>query len=177
MTRAAPRPAFTLLEVLLVVAILLILGAAAYPTLNGMWGDVKVKAAADQVQGAWVEARAAAIEDGRSYKFGVQKETGKFRVAPASSFVEVANLGEDSAPPYVQDGELKSGIKFDLTGKDDLPGEGEWTIVAQFNPDGTCEKDVEITLSDTDPDIPPRVVRVRAMTGAVTQFSRPLEGR
>jgi prepilin-type N-terminal cleavage/methylation domain-containing protein len=177
MTRRAPRPAFTLLEVLLVLAILLILGAAAYPTLNGMWGDVKVKAAADQVRGAWVEARAAAIEDGRAYKFGVQKDTGKFRVAPASSFVEVANLGEDSAPPFVQEGELKSGITFDLTGKDDLPGEGEWTIVVEFNPDGTCKTDVEVTLSDKDTDITPLVVKVRAMTGAVTVFRQPQEGR
>jgi prepilin-type N-terminal cleavage/methylation domain-containing protein len=176
MTRAAPRPAFTLLEVLLVMAILLILGAVAYPTLNGMYGDVKVKAAADQVRGAWVEARAQAIEDGRAYKFGVQKDTGKFRVAPASSFVDVADLGEDSAPPFVQEGELKSGITFDLEGAD-LEAAGEWAIVAQFNPDGTCEKDIEITLSDTDKDITPLVVRVRAMTGAVSVFRKPTEGR
>jgi prepilin-type N-terminal cleavage/methylation domain-containing protein len=177
MTRRAPRPAFTLLEVLLVLAILVILGATAYPTLNGMYGDVKVKAAADQVRGAWVEARAQAIEDGRAYAFGVQKDTGKFRIAPASSFVEVANLGEDSAPPFVSEGELKSGITFDLNGKDDLRADGEWAIVAEFQPDGTCLKDVEIALSDSDKDITPLVVRVRAMTGAVTVFRQPQQGR
>jgi len=175
MTRAAPRPAFTILELLLVMTILIIIAGVAYPTLSAMYGDARVKAAADQVRGTWVEARARAIEDGRAYRFGVQANTGKFRVAPDSSFVEVADLGEDSALPFVVESELGSGITFDVG--TDLSTEGEWAKVAVFNPDGTCQNDIDITLREKDDDITPLVVRVRAMTGAITVFPKPKEGR
>jgi prepilin-type N-terminal cleavage/methylation domain-containing protein len=177
MTRSRPiRRGFTLLELLLILAILVVIGAAAYPTLSSMYGDVKVKAAADQVRAAWVEARAEAIEDGREYAFGVEKDTGKFRVAPAISFVDVADLGEDSAPPYVQEGELTSGITFDLGEAENLKVEGAWTIVAVFKPDGTCATDVEIALKEQDAETAQLVVRVRAMTGAVKVAPKTPEG-
>lgn len=175
MTRAAPRPAFTILELLLVMTILIVLAGVAYPTLSGMYGDARVKAAADQVRGAWVEARARAIEDGRAYRFGVQAGTGKFRVAPDSSFIEVADLGEDAALPFVVESELGSGITFEVA--DDLPAEGGWATVAVFNPDGTCQKDIDITLKEKSDDVTPLVVRVRAMTGAITVFPKTKEGR
>jgi prepilin-type N-terminal cleavage/methylation domain-containing protein len=168
MTRPARRPGVTLIEVLLVMAIILALMAIAYPTLSAMYGDVRVKAAADQVRGAWTEARARAIEDGRAYRFAVEPGTGKFRVAPdAAEFWDGSggSANEDAAPPHVQEDQLASGIVFDVP--QDLPEDGGWTIVAVFNPDGSCQADVEITLKEDD-DSTPIVVHVRAMTGAIT---------
>lgn len=168
MTRRTRRPGVTLIEVLLVVAVILALGAIAYPTLSGMYGDVRVKAAADEVRAAFTEARAQAIEDGRAYRFSVEPGTGKFRVAPdADEFWDGSGGGSDAdAPPHIQDGTLPNGILFEVGGGD-LPSDGAWTTVVVFNPDGTCGHDVEVTLREDDGSTPV-VVRVRAMTGAVS---------
>lgn len=170
MTRSRHRrPGLTLLEVLLVMAILILLSAVAYPTLSGLYGDVRVKAAADQVQATWAEGRARAIEDGRAYRYAVQPGTGKFRLAPdGPGFADGSGGGpadENAPPPYVEEGELTKPILFDVPA--DLPADGSWTTVVLFNPDGSCSHDVEITLKDDD-DSTPIAVRVRAMTGAVT---------
>jgi type II secretory pathway pseudopilin PulG len=166
------RPAFTLLEILLVLVILILLAAVAYPTLSGMYGDVRVKAAGDQVRAAWTEARSNAIEGGRDYRFSVQPGTGKFRVAPNSqSFWDGSNGASDppdpnAPPPLVQEGELSGGIVFDVSS--DLPSDGTWTTVVVFKSQGDCSADTEISLKEADDDGTPIVIRVRAMTGAIS---------
>ncbi|HEX3147106.1 MAG TPA: prepilin-type N-terminal cleavage/methylation domain-containing protein [Gemmataceae bacterium] len=166
--RRPKRPAFTLLEILLVLVILVALSAMLYPTLAGMYGDVRVKAAADDVQAAWTEARAHAIEDGRSYRFAVQHGTGKFKVAPdADSFWDGSGQqDENAAPPYVQESELPSSILFDIPA--DLPNVGGWSTVVVFNPDGGCNQDIEVVLKEDDDETAPVIVKVRAMTGAIS---------
>jgi Tfp pilus assembly protein FimT len=170
MARRPRRTGLTLLEVLLVVAIIVAFGAIAFPTMRAMYGDVRVKAAADQVQGAWTEARANAIEGGRAYRFSVQPGTGQFRVAPDSPDFWDGSGGsqsqESDLPPHIEEGTLSGGIVFNVP--DGLPTSGEWTTVAVFNPDGTCQTDTEITLKEADDDGTPIVIRVRAMTGAIT---------
>jgi len=173
------RSGLTLLEVLLVVTIIVMLGAVAYPTLDAMYGDVRVKAAADQVRGACTEARARAIEDVRGYRLSVQPGSGKYRVAPhASEFWDGSGsegMGEEvSVPAFILEEELTKPIVFKIDG--DFPTEGEWTTIAIFNPDGTCSADVEITLKEDD-DSSPLIVRIRSMTGAVSVRKKRSEGR
>jgi prepilin-type N-terminal cleavage/methylation domain-containing protein len=169
--RRIRRRGFTLLEVMLVMAIILIMACVAYPTLSAMYGDVRVKAAADQVRGSWTEARTRAIEDGRGYRFSVQPSTGKFRIAPdAPEFWDGSNgasgQSTDNYPaPLINEDELGSGITFNVP--DSLPSDGQWTTVAVFNPDGSCQNDVEISLKEDD-DSAPIVIKVRAMTGAIS---------
>ena len=163
------RPAFTLIEVLLVVAVIIALAAVAYPTLSAMYGDVKLKAAADDVRAAWTDARSHAIEDGRAYRFAVQPGTGKYRVAPdADGFWDGSGGQPDDAeaPPFTLEADLPNGILFEAG--TDLPTAGDWSTVVVFNPDGGCSADVEVTLKEDGDDGTPIVVRVRAMTGAVT---------
>ena len=171
MTCRRPRRGLTLIEVLLVIAVLIALAAVAYPTLSAMYGDVKVKAAADNIRAAYADARSHAIEDGRPYRVGVQPDTGKFRIAPdADSFWDgsdpSAANNDGDAPPFVMEGGLPNGIVFQ-TGGDPATG-GSWSTVVVFNPDGGCSSDVEITLKEADEESSGLVVRVRAMTGAVS---------
>ena len=178
MIRCRQRPAFTLLEILLVLAILIALAAVAFPTLTGMYADVRVKAAADEVQAAWTEARAHAIEDGRAYRFAVEPGTGKYKVAPdADGFWDGSGgtSDESEARPFTQEGELPNGILFVVS--NDLPSTAGWTTVVVFNPDGGCNADVEVVLKEDDDDAAPVVVKVRAMTGAVSVRRKSPEGR
>lgn len=176
--RPVRRPGLTLIEVLLVIAVLIALSAVAYPTLAAMYGDVKVKAAADDVRAAWADARSRAIEDGRTYRFSVQPGTGKFRVAPdADGFWDGSGgePGEGEAPPFIHEGDLPNGIHFQLG--DGLPADGGgWTTVVVFNPDGGANADVEIELQEDD-DSTPLVVKVRAMTGAVSVRKKSAQSR
>jgi prepilin-type N-terminal cleavage/methylation domain-containing protein len=164
------RRGLTLIEVMLVMVMLIILAVVAYPSLSAMYGDVKVKAAADQVRASWTEARARAIEDGRPYRFAVKPGGGDFRVAPdAAEFWDGSGGGnsanENYPAPHIDEGTLTGSITFSVP--DNLPTSGEWTTVAIFNADGSCQSDVEISLKEDD-DSTPIVIRARAMTGAIT---------
>ena len=114
MTRRNRRPGFTLIEVLLVMAIILIMAAVAFPTLSAMWGDVRAKAAADQVRAAWTEARARAIEDNRAYRFAVEPGTPE-ALAQLASWFEAGMKSPEVQPKLAQQGlfpALKCGAAF-----------------------------------------------------------------
>ncbi|TMQ33677.1 MAG: prepilin-type N-terminal cleavage/methylation domain-containing protein [Planctomycetota bacterium] len=79
------RQGYTLFEVVLVLALLVLLAAITYPSLDAMYGDSKVTAAGDMVRGAWAEAQARAMDEGRAYRFAVIPNQGNYRVAPDSA--------------------------------------------------------------------------------------------
>jgi len=175
------RPAFTLLELLLVMAILIILLSVAYPSIEGMYGHVRVTAAVDQVRAVWAEARARAIDDGQAYRFAVMPDTNRYRVAPDSpDFWDGgdggggSSSGDNSAPPYVVEDALKEGIVFKLGPGMDA-GSGAWTKVATFQADGTSDTDAEVQFHSEWSR--PIALRVRSLTGAVTTRTLPREGR
>ncbi len=56
------RPGYTVLELCVVIALLVILGAAIIPGIPGIAGNVRQKAAADLVRARMADARAKAME-------------------------------------------------------------------------------------------------------------------
>ena len=76
-----PRRAFTLLEVSLVAVLLLMLAMMAYPSIEAMYGGVRLTAAADLIRARWADARAHAIDESKPYRFAIVPDTGRFRVA------------------------------------------------------------------------------------------------
>ena len=52
------RPGYTLLEIILVLAIIVILAAVAYPSVEGMYTGVRLRAGVDGLRGAMMQARA-----------------------------------------------------------------------------------------------------------------------
>src|SRR5262245_11888443 len=78
----ASRTGFTLLEVLLVMAILVILVSVALPSLTAMYGEGRVRGAADEVRGVWAEARSRSIDNGVPFRFAVGLGGESYRIAP-----------------------------------------------------------------------------------------------
>src|SRR5262245_60922960 len=95
------RTAFTLLELLLVMAVLVALAAITYPSLEPMYRQYRMSAAADQLKAGLLHARAQAVEEGRPYVFAILPGKGNFRVAPEG---QQFWSGASDAPPTEENG-------------------------------------------------------------------------
>ena len=79
------RQAFTLVEILLVVAVMVMIAAIGYPAVESFYLGVKVEAASDAVRAGWSEAQAHAVGEGRPYRFAIVPGKGNYRYAPDSA--------------------------------------------------------------------------------------------
>ena len=79
------RNGFTILEISLVLAILIMLAALTLPSIESMYAEIPLNAAVDMVRAKWAEARSQAILESRPYRFAVIWHTGEFRVAPETT--------------------------------------------------------------------------------------------
>src|SRR5262245_21565842 len=74
--------AFTLLEVLLVLAILVVVAAAAMPALSSVMRDAALKNAAETVRIHWTKAHVKAMKTGRIQVFRFEQDGARFTVQP-----------------------------------------------------------------------------------------------
>jgi prepilin-type N-terminal cleavage/methylation domain-containing protein len=174
------RAGFTLLELALVIALIAILLSVVLPySFDGMYGEVKVRAAADAFRSALVKARAKAIDDGRAYSVAVANGTGHFRIAPdaASYWTGTGDGGgADTKPALISTDTLPGGIRFnaDNDSTADSPQQpdvesidlNQWSKVATFYPDGTAVDDATVLFRL--PGSRPLQLTLRALTGGVT---------
>jgi prepilin-type N-terminal cleavage/methylation domain-containing protein len=171
------RLGFTLFEITLVMAIILIVGALASPLIfQHMHSDAKVGAAADLMQARWNDCRTQAIEDGQPYVFSVIPNTGKFKIEPYAQ----ANMGGSQpasgnasgpAKGLVIEDQLPAGIRFGtkdspINPDSDEPIGGDYVPVAVFMPDGLAQDDVEITFGGKGATT--ITVRLNSQTGVAT---------
>jgi type II secretory pathway pseudopilin PulG len=183
------------LELVLVLALLIVIAAIVYPSVDAMYGNSRLTQSADQVRAAWAAARSQAIDEGRPYRFAVVPNKGNFRIAPDSSDYWTSNASpapsDPANPPLVLSETLPRGMRFNTAdvpaGSISAKGEasslppasvppGTWSTKAVFFPDGTAREDVEIIFGAAGTrEI---MLRLRALTGAVTvRASRPKEAR
>jgi type II secretory pathway pseudopilin PulG len=110
------RPAYTLLELLLVVAVITLLIAVSAPSIDSMGRNMRLQAAADDVRAAWAQARARAINEGQPYRFGVIVDKDNYRVAPDDpnywSGGDPPQPNDPNNPPLVLEKSLPKGIRF-----------------------------------------------------------------
>jgi prepilin-type N-terminal cleavage/methylation domain-containing protein len=184
-----PRKAYTLLELICVVAIIAIMAGLAYPTVTGMYGHYRLRAASDGVRAGWVRARAHAVEEGQRYRFAVVHGKGNFRIAPDSPEYWSGSLPafDPDNPPLVLEDALPNGIRFSLDknaqpshdGDSSFPvGEVEssqWASAAFFEADGSAQEDVEIAFHSAGNR--PVILKLRAMTGIASVKMAPVEGQ
>jgi Tfp pilus assembly protein FimT len=72
----------TLLEVLLVMALLVAIAAIAAPSLSGPLENHRLRKGADHVRNAWAKARVLAMESGQTYAFRYQPSGNTYVVQP-----------------------------------------------------------------------------------------------
>lgn len=190
-TTGQRRNAYTLFELMLVMAIILILAALISPLIfQRMQDDSKVGIAGDMVRARWNDCRTQAIDTSTPYRFAVIPNTGKFKIEPwtqgASGDSGQPNSGSGSGSSDNQPGliiiedKLPEGVRFGL--KDtpishdaEEPQGGDWVTVAIFLPDGTAQDDVEITFGGKG--MAPLTIQLRALTGTSMVVRQPEEGR
>jgi len=180
------RSGSTLIEIILVMAILIIISAMSIPSLQSMYGSYKLNGGVDAVRSAWADARARAIEEGRPYRFSVEQDGSAYRVAPhQDDYWQGGNNGPDDDPNgkgLILEKSLPSGVRFAVNGEPSNPNTPEeptkdsledkpvtntnWTTAVIFEPDGTSKQDVGIQF--TVRGCKPTTLQLRGMTGTVS---------
>lgn len=181
--RSRRRRAFTLMEIVLVMAIMVIFAALSYPSIESMYSGARLEGAGDAVRAAWSEAQAHAVNETRSYRFAIVPGKGNYRVAPDSAEFWTGSDGNSNSDPdnpaYILEDALPKGMVFPDDGGNTpnvaandsaLPrgsvGINQWVTKATFLPDNTAQDDAEIILRYHDAR--PMILRLRALTGTTT---------
>jgi prepilin-type N-terminal cleavage/methylation domain-containing protein len=181
------RPGFTLMELMLVLALMVVLAAISYPSIDALYGTFRVTAAGDAVRAAWAQARAHAVNEGCAYRFGIVSGGASYRVAPETTdywpdATSVSTPVDPSVHPFVLTENLPRGVRFNFskssqdagpepggggTGSDQPPPSdpGSYTKVVTFQPDGTASDDVEIVFQSSGAR--PLTIKLRGLTGTV----------
>jgi|SRR5262245_13053303 len=179
-----PRRGYTLFEICLVLAILVVLAAIAYPSIESLRADFRVTAAGDATRAAWAQARAHAMNEGRPYRFAIVPNKGNYRVAPAGDSESSSPVIEDVLPegvPFSTVEAIRSGA-LDRAGDVALPvgtvSPEMWVTVATFFPDGTARgmDDDDVTVTFYVPGARPLQVKLRGLTGTSTPQRLNMDG-
>jgi Tfp pilus assembly protein FimT len=167
------RRAATLIEMVLVMTLLVVLGALAFPVVESLQANPRLNAAGDVIRSRLAQARSHAIEEGQSYRFAVKDQSGAFRIAPDtpeywddSTGSAVARVGQEEADWVVEEA-LPEKVSFQV--KTDQGGSGDWRTVVTFLPDGRASDNAEICYQTHGAQ--PATLRLQAATGAVSSAS------
>lgn len=91
--RLAPA-AFSMIELVLALAVIVGIAALAWPSLDGMFANYRLSQAAETIRVRWATARIRAVEDGRAYQFTWSPESGDYRLSPAEGMPTAAGASE-----------------------------------------------------------------------------------
>lgn len=173
------RAAFSLLETVIVLAILVIMTSLAYPSLRSMSGGYNMVGGVDSMRSAWAKARARAIEEGRPYRVGIEMNGSHYRIAPDHPEFWAgagASSADSQGQGMVVEDELPGGVRFTASAEESNVGESgtsgktgpvslsAYSTAVVFLPDGTAREDVQVYFSVRG--VRPRVLQLRGLTGA-----------
>lgn len=171
----------TLVEVILVLALLVVIGAVSVPMLEGSFSRAALRSAGDLLRGAWSKARLAAMESGETHVFRFEPNGRRYEIATLNDLGQPDGVQTDPEDPDTErsaadilrlsENRLPDGVTFVaghiatssrvMATLDTGSGE-EWSDPIVFYPDGTTS-DASLVLSDSQR----QTVRVtlRGLTG------------
>ena len=156
------RSAFTLVELLLVLALVVVLAAIAAPLMTGALAKARLDAAAEELVSAWNEARLEAIRTGEPIAFRCQIETPTYQVGSLSAAMqgEVSGVNKHDDLSSVIFKQLSLGEH-----DDDPPPDPTVVAVLVFQPDGVTSDAFAIIQAEGGAR---RRVSLRGLTGTAT---------
>jgi type II secretory pathway pseudopilin PulG len=183
---------YTVLELLLVLAVVGMLAAVAWPSVMRMQADHDLSAAVEQVRQQLASARTRAVHSGTAYQFRFEPNGRKYCVVPFEAEPEPVNASSASSVPVGEEalqraaGELSRRVSFRSPTPSPggstaaaklpegvfrgLPNAGAlasvgWSAPLVFSPDGSAI-DAVLTIADQRGYCVD--VTVRGLTGGVT---------
>lgn len=91
------RRAFTLLEILLVLAILVVIAAVSTPAIARFARTQELRSSGDVIRGEWARARVKAMKSGRVHVFVYESEGNKYSVDYWVADDDLLEAGDDAA--------------------------------------------------------------------------------
>lgn len=174
-----PRGAFTLIEVLLVVAIMVTMIGLAWTPLLRSWGDHRLKAATEDVRSVLAGTRINSLENDATWQFRYEPGGNRYVRVPyqqteseTSSAVgrmslvlpEGLTFNESNAVAGTRSEPLSALDVQGLADAGELTGVS-WSEPILFYSDGTA---TELTFQVIDSEAGEMTVSVRDLTGAVS---------
>ena len=175
------RRAITLLEVLLVLALLVILSAMTWPALDRPMANQRLRKAADQVRTAWTRARVEAMTTGQTFAFRCTIGENRFEIAAQAGPEAVDVPPADQAAPAAASRRhtLPEDVRFAggqtlFDGRaaifaqregDAVPADGQLSEPILFYPDGTTSTATLILENRHQRQIE---ISLRGLTGVMT---------
>jgi Tfp pilus assembly protein FimT len=177
--RRTTRRGYTLFEVIIILALLIILGVALLPTLSGFYGNSRQRAAADTIRARLADARARAMEDGMPYRVAVHQDGTRIRMAPDTD--EYLGLPADNPPAFnskvIEDKLEPATAELVLDGGTEAAADAAgWITIVVFKPTGDCRDDRGATVAVKERDFKPILIQVRGVTGSASVTPAPKGG-
>jgi prepilin-type N-terminal cleavage/methylation domain-containing protein len=179
---SSQRVGYTLMELLLVLAIIVIAAAAVTPRMTGLMRNVSLTSAANTVRAELTKAHVTAMRTGRVQVFNYELGGRKYKVEPwiaGDDMIENATGEENTAPPAaaksLHEPMIPEGTKFasgDSAAESrsekiaqEMQGDATWSRPIMFYPDGSAGDAYIVVGNDHNAGIR---INLRGMTAAVT---------
>ena len=179
-SKTTRRRGLTLIEVCLVLALLVVIGAVATPVLDGTFSRGALRSASDVLRGSWARARLTAMESGQTCVFRAEPNGGRFQLialsalgGPHSEMIPPDFGGSDNVADMLRRGEnrLPEGVRFaacDVSASSRITATlgdsvgGVWSAPILFHPDGTTSDATVLLANEASNTIR---VTLRGLTG------------
>ncbi len=171
------RSGFTLLEILLVLAVFVAITAMAVPAVTGIFSGQQMRSAADIVRARLADARVRAIKTGDVYAFFYQRGGGDYWVAPMNTGFQ-SLTGGAAAPSFQHTleneiifsaGETMQDARSAHVAENGSRQFASWRPVL-FYPDGTSQDATILLRSKTGLQME---VNLRGLTGVASRSLSP----